>query len=295
MRIVKALLLLIFLFLTAHVNFAQVDTSVVYPLQIGNLWDYSTGGNEIFKTVVDTVTLSNAKRYAKLKCVNLRHIGETKFYFLREENKKIYCYESYLNKEVVKYDLSVPADSFWFTEDIPGYGYVVDKYKTFNDWLGDTTYYYRFLPADIDTSVSPPIISYVVDVSSIGFLQGIGVAYEFFHVLQGAKIGNKIYGHVTVGVEKSENEIPTKFELFQNYPNPFNPSTNIVYQIPKAGFVQIKVFDVLGREVTTLVNEEQTPGKYEITFKAGNLTGGVYLLEMSTGGFVQTRKMLLVK
>ncbi|PIS45777.1 MAG: peptidase S8, partial [Ignavibacteria bacterium CG08_land_8_20_14_0_20_37_9] len=79
------------------------------------------------------------------------------------------------------------------------------------------------------------------------------------------------------------------------YPNPFNPSTTISYEIPKAGFVWLKLYDVLGREVATLVNEEKIAAKYDIEFKANILASGVYFYQLRAGEFVQTKKMVLLR
>ena len=81
----------------------------------------------------------------------------------------------------------------------------------------------------------------------------------------------------------------------QNYPNPFNPSTRIKFSIPQSDFVSLKVFDILGNEVTTLVNEQRAPGAYEVTFDAGSLASGVYVYTLTAGDFVQTRKLMLMK
>jgi hypothetical protein len=88
---------------------------------------------------------------------------------------------------------------------------------------------------------------------------------------------------------------PFEFSLEQNYPNPFNPSTKIKYSIPQISQVQIKVFDVLGNELKTIVNEEKSTGTYEITLHAENLPSGVYFYQLRAGEFVQTKKMLLLK
>ena len=88
---------------------------------------------------------------------------------------------------------------------------------------------------------------------------------------------------------------PYEFSLRQNYPNPFNPTTEIRYQISEVSRVTLKVFDVLGREVATLVNEAKAPGKYEIQFDASNLSSGVYYYQLRAGSFVATKKMLLIR
>jgi Secretion system C-terminal sorting domain len=88
---------------------------------------------------------------------------------------------------------------------------------------------------------------------------------------------------------------PVKFELAQNFPNPFNPSTTIRYQLPVNSRITLKVFDMLGKEVTTLVNEEKLAGSYEITLNADKLSSGVYYYQLKTDNFVQTKKFALVK
>ncbi len=98
-----------------------------------------------------------------------------------------------------------------------------------------------------------------------------------------------------LGIVEQSNEIPDKFALCQNYPNPFNPSTVIEYNIPKAEVVTLKVFNILGEDIATLVNEQVGPGFYRATFDAGSLATGVYFYVLSTGGFNSTRKMLLLR
>ncbi len=100
-----------------------------------------------------------------------------------------------------------------------------------------------------------------------------------------------------VGVRPdSVNEpIPDRFALDQNYPNPFNPTTTISFQLPAVSNVTLKVFDLLGREVAALVNEEMQPGSYERVFSAEGLASGVYLYQLRAGDFVQTRKLLLLR
>ena len=94
----------------------------------------------------------------------------------------------------------------------------------------------------------------------------------------------------------NENVIsPDKFYLYQNYPQPFNPSTTIKYHIPKSSFVSLKVFDALGKEVVTLVNEEKTSGNYEVEFDGSGLTSGIYFYALKAGEFSDTKKMILLK
>lgn len=89
--------------------------------------------------------------------------------------------------------------------------------------------------------------------------------------------------------------LPKAFALNQNYPNPFNPSTIIGYQVPTAGFVSLKVFNMLGEEVATLVSEMKSPGMYETSWSADGLPSGVYFYRMTAGSFTETRRMMVLK
>jgi hypothetical protein len=89
--------------------------------------------------------------------------------------------------------------------------------------------------------------------------------------------------------------IPFAYKLHQNYPNPFNPVTTIKYDIPQDNFVSVKIYDLLGREVKTLVNESKEPGFYEVLFDGSNLASGVYFCRIEAGDFADFRKMVLVK
>lgn len=90
-------------------------------------------------------------------------------------------------------------------------------------------------------------------------------------------------------------KFPDRFQLHQNYPNPFNPSTVISYQLAVRSHVTLKVFDILGREISTLVNREKPAGHYQVTFNASGLPSGMYLYILRTNSFVQTKKMLLIQ
>lgn len=97
------------------------------------------------------------------------------------------------------------------------------------------------------------------------------------------------------GIEGGNALLPTKFELSQNYPNPFNPATKINFALPKDGFVKITIFDLLGREIRTLVNENKTAGYYSVDFSSENLSSGFYFYKMESASFIETKKMMLVK
>jgi subtilisin-like proprotein convertase family protein len=106
--------------------------------------------------------------------------------------------------------------------------------------------------------------------------------------------GLRFNGAVT-NIEPISNTVPGTYALHQNYPNPFNPVTNIRFDIPKASNVKLVVYDILGREVKTLVNEFKNPGAYELQFDASNIASGTYFYKIEAGDFVQIKKMVLVK
>jgi photosystem II stability/assembly factor-like uncharacterized protein len=92
-----------------------------------------------------------------------------------------------------------------------------------------------------------------------------------------------------------EQQVVIEYSLSQNYPNPFNPSTKIKFEIPSASLVTLKVYDLLGNEITTLVDEEKTAGVYEVKFKAEELTSGIYFYKLQAEGFTQTKKLVFLK
>ncbi len=107
--------------------------------------------------------------------------------------------------------------------------------------------------------------------------------------------GNWILKNNTIITEVEDISQPFGFSLEQNYPNPFNPSTTIEFSIPQNGFITLKVFNVLGREVATLVNEQVEAGKHKVEFDASNLNSGVYFYKVESGSFADTKKMILLK
>jgi len=148
-------------------------------------------------------------------------------------------------------------------------------------------------------------------------VKGFGLVSTYYNemvgiqnTLKGCLINGVLYGDTTfvVSVEKEENPIPTEFKLEQNYPNPFNPTTKIKFTIPtppssspllkgrnEVGFVTLKVYDVLGNEITTLVNERKPAGNYEVEFSGSDLTSGIYFYQLKSGLFMQTKKMVLLR
>jgi hypothetical protein len=116
-----------------------------------------------------------------------------------------------------------------------------------------------------------------------------------FHIYTTAKLPTPEIGILLDVEEKGENNLPDSYNLYQNFPNPFNPMTTIRYSILSPDLVRIKVYDILGREVKTLVNELKQAGNYEVQFDASGLASGIYLYRIESGSFIQTRKMIVLK
>jgi len=100
---------------------------------------------------------------------------------------------------------------------------------------------------------------------------------------------------ILVGIQDGLSQIPEEYSLSQNYPNPFNPSTKISWQSPEGSQQTLKIYGVLGNEITTLIDEYKPAGRYETEFNAANLPSGVYFYQLKAGDFIQTKKMLLLK
>jgi hypothetical protein len=107
--------------------------------------------------------------------------------------------------------------------------------------------------------------------------------------------GIQINNQTIVGVEEVVAELPSTYELAQNYPNPFNPSTTIQFSIPTAGVVRLVLYDILGRQVATLLDEEKAPGTYKVDFNGSQFASGTYFYRLQAGTFSDTKKLLLLK
>ena len=141
----------------------------------------------------------------------------------------------------------------------------------------------------------------------VGFVQGKGTtstkqSYSFTD--NNLASGSYTYRIKQIDVDGSihylkeinvEVGVPSVFSLEQNYPNPFNPTTTIKYQLPKAGFVTLRIYEILGREVATLVKENQNAGRYSVDFNASKLSSGVYIYELKTLDLNSCKKMILTK
>jgi hypothetical protein len=146
-----------------------------------------------------------------------------------------------------------------------------------------------------ESSFVPNSFVFFGDYNNIAAYEG--KIYPIWTRLHGGQLSiwnTIIYDASSVSID-DEISLPHNYVLFQNYPNPFNPTTTISYQLPEAGFVTVKVFDVLGNEITTLVWENKPVGVHEINFDGSDLSSGIYLYQIDAGAFHQSKKMMLVK
>ena len=158
---------------------------------------------------------------------------------------------------------------------------------TMTSGLQEDELYVHLAPAATDTNCFMVYHQPNYAINHLGDLTDIAA---FQQNLWFATYGNTI----TVGIE-DEEIIPGSFSLQQNYPNPFNPTTNIAYTVDQAGVVELKLYNVMGQMVKTLVNDEKTPGDYFVDFNASDLASGVYFYKMTQHGQTVTRKLVLMK
>ncbi len=159
-------------------------------------------------------------------------------------------------------------------------------YADTSTWVTGTSGYNRlsFIPA------RTKLIPYGAKISSL-----VGILDYSFSNYKLEPRKDSDFGAITVGVRREGDALPGKYELSQNYPNPFNPTTSIQYSIPVNGQVTLKIFNILGQQVQTLVNTVQNSGSYVVNFDASRLSSGIYFYELRADQFVSVKKMVLLK
>jgi len=173
----------------------------------------------------------------------------------------------------------------------------------FNEWIpfdvaviGSYVYLTCFIEGlrllDITNSSTPVTVGFF---KSEGRIRDVVVNSSYVYVTDERNGLYILQNDLLVGVKENLNSILQKFNLEQNYPNPFNPTTTINYSVRESGFVQLKVYDVLGKEIATLVKGEKSAGNYSVKFNGNNLPSGVYFYTLRINNFVQGRKMILLR
>ncbi len=186
----------------------------------------------------------------------------------------------------------VPGPNYYWDERFTP-GYVVEAKIALSDLasIGGDNLYVPIIGNRL------PIDFAVNDADLTGQREGILTYSPYNEDLSYQDVTRWLYtwvGDQWTGV-KQENQIADSYELFQNYPNPFNPATQIRYSVKESGLVNLKIYDVLGNEVATIVNQVQNPGTYSVSFDASGLSSGVYFYKIESGSFVKVNKMMLLK
>jgi len=209
--------------------------------------------------------------------------------FYRKEGTKVYSYHTGLEIEALIFDFSLNVGDTADWTIYPGATFLTTvSEKGIKKIFGQDRNYMVFFKDDINSTAD----GYRMIVDGLGLVQYFGEVMAYG--CTGAIINGVQYG-VILEVENHEKNIPSEFHLLQNYPNPFNPATTISYSLPTTSFVTLKVYDVIGNEIATLVNEEKSRGIYKIEFNASNITSGIYFYRITTNEFTQTKKMIILK
>lgn len=268
-----------------------IKTSDFYPLHIGDKWIYEWSiddGGQIYKTtseIIDKVVMPNGKEYYQRLEAN-----ESTFERIDSATGIVYQYDDTtdsINFEKVRCYLKARQGDVMETEE--GLHQVYSGYYQGSIFEKDS---------DFLTFSIPEITTYIETFAyGFGSISRVhGWERETTKKLSGCVINGIVYGDTTLTtIEINHGNLPIEYSLGQNYPNPFNPSTTISYSIPMQSKVELKVYDVLGREVATLVNKKQQAGSYEVEFDASNLGSGVYFYQLRAGSFVESRKLVLLK
>ena len=267
------------------------------PLHVGDLWqfvDYLGGYNEV-KVDMDTL-INNIKYYRKLDM--FFPYDSTYFYLERNDSAKATTYRldiEDLNENGDSLD-EVLLDSL---EVLHATNYLSYRYTWRN---GDPNPklvviqgpYWVIVFGD---TVMARIASFLFQDDLIADKYGVVKIYPEGSpplLLTGMIINGVEYGNI-VEVDESNESILSEYKLENNYPNPFNPSTKIRYSVPQSSNVTIKVFDILGNEIETLVSEEKPAGEYEVELNGTGLPSGVYFYQLRAGSYLETKKMVLLK
>ena len=260
-----------------------------FPLQKGNQWDFGilnfpvTIGYQYqysIKVLGDTI-MSNTKQYAIVS--NQNHIS-----YKRQEGSIVYDYDS--TGDVIEHDFTwkdgdTTARNFTDPDSI-----ITIVHVYFTNIFGRNLKNWNFGTQSINNKAYEPSGYAITDSLGYTFFWNEGGNYY----CMGFIVDGKTYGTVTQ-VMTNSNDSPNKFELSQNYPNPFNPTTTISFALPSRSLVSLKVFDILGREVATIVSEEMAAGSYTRQWNAANMSSGVYFYRLQAGTYSEAKKLLLLK
>lgn len=275
----------------------------VFPLMSGNKWYYqaghlqSTGYYGIIKEISND-TLNNGFYEITSKYYYPDSIHIVKEYWA-ELNGLFYVNSNPSTSGASLYYNDSLHSNYHYFDGHSQENWNLINYEIFN--ISDVAqehdmYYYSMNTFQSYISIVFPHIGIVKNFETIKSNGNLDIEDSIYLVGlydNGKLLGDSVLSNLT-GLKKI-NTLPNNFYLSQNYPNPFNPTTIISYQIPNSGFISLKVFDILGREVKTLVNEVKNAGSYSVEFNAINLVSGVYFYRIESGKYSASKKLLLLK
>jgi hypothetical protein len=261
--------------LFGQIMFAQTDTSF-FPLHVGNYWRLSNNQEHFEWKIIGDTVFKNRGKYFVLNA------GGGIEYLRKAENGDIIIYSPACDTEYVKYPFSL------YTGTIPGNYLIRVPYKGFSKE---------------GCSINVPWFEVIISAQNKFILSELccdwyftkGIGLSGYRPCLDSYSLESYYVHNGSLSVSSGSVVVDKYVLSQNYPNPFNPSTKIAYTLPEEGFVSLKVYDMLGREVKVLVKEFKKSGTYEIEFDAGDLSSGLYLYKLNCNNFTDSKKMNLLK
>ncbi len=266
--------------------FTKIFAQDYFPLEVGNTWTYCSNfdtTNTITYHVSDSINIGDMKYFLYGNVLNTNFMDTIRKDIEGNIWKKIKGID-YLWFDFTKDNGTV----YTFPSFDSLYAYEVKLFKYFTIEANNGIYSQCIeLSFDIPQYRDADILySFAPNVGLIEIYGGEAPHYLLYSM--------SLNGSPLEIVNDRESKI-ILFELMQNYPNPFNPTTTISYSIPKTSFVSINIFDVLGRKLTKLVNEEKPTGNYSVEFNGGQLSSGIYFYRMQAGDFVETKKLILLK
>ena len=274
---------------------AQLDTTDYFPMHVGDKWQFSSLGSDGYTIYISGDTLMpNGNRYFIRENRTDPNIpADYPWYLRKRQDGFVVRYISGLDKEYEWLNLNAQKAEIWLNlppDSTEGFWGLKDTGSYHNTLTGSVLKYKLYdcvyLPDTIWCSETP-------DTEPPTLTQGLGITGTFFSHCYGAIINGVTYG--TVSVEDETEILPKHFSLSQNYPNPFNPETVIRFTLPAAGYSKGVVYDVLGNEVTTLLNGDMSAGNHEVRFNAIDLSSGVYFFRIESGNFSSAIKMVVGK
>jgi len=303
--------IIIFSFIIASSTLAQ-DTNIIkyLPLQVGNVWVYSNGSTR-----------------AKIKILSSLNANGHIYYVFGMTGDSCHCAQGpstpfltglspmridSLTGNIMFYGTSCQWQVNEILLDSLKQSVGIVNYNSCNDtYCYDTNQLNIFGNLRSTKSVGLNLLTYYTSrryAKGIGLISSVrGCFYSScgFNLL-GCIINGVLFGDTSfpVGINQIEAEVPKSFSLSQNYPNPFNPNTKIIFQIAKSGNAKLTIYDALGREVATLVNEQLQPGTYEAEWDGSNYPSGVYFYKLTvqpsarserSDGYTETKKLVLIK